>query len=170
MEAVENGVNKFVVDFVAPVRLRNSDYDKTQASQQWLSQRVVGYQAVIQMEVAAPRKPLKKFERVLVRTVSDGPWDRLYEPAVVLEIEGNSIGALVQFEFQLDGGENVEVVTRDRIRRLSASDTEDSASFDVGDVVLYDSGFEGTFESCMISAADDDGEVFDLMILNFEGR
>ncbi|KAL3917939.1 MAG: hypothetical protein SGILL_004477, partial [Bacillariaceae sp.] len=168
--AVENGVNKFIVDFDAPVRLKDSDYDKTQASQQWISQRVMGYQVVIQTESIAPRKPLKTLERVLVQTVSDGPWDKLYEPAIILQVEGDSIGALVRFEFQLDGGENVEFAKRDRIRRLSHSDTEDSATFHVGDVVLFDSGFEGTFESCMISAMYQDGEMFDLMMLNFEGR
>jgi hypothetical protein len=170
VNSVDSGMNKFIVDFGNLIHLHDRDYDKRDASEQWHSQQHVGYQAVIQMENTAPKMPLRKSERVLVRTAWDGPWDREYKPAVILDIEVDNVAALVQFEMQMQDEGNVEFVSRERIRRLSTSDTDNVSSLQEGDIVLYESELGGTFENCMISAKNEDGETFDLTILSFEAR
>ncbi|KAL3920449.1 MAG: hypothetical protein SGILL_003260, partial [Bacillariaceae sp.] len=170
VDAVENGVNKFVVDFQAPVTLRDSEYDKKDASNQWSSQRAVGYQAVIQMEQVAPRKPLKRLERVLIMTSSDGPWDRIFDPATILDVEADGSGALVKFDVPVSDADNVEFFERERILRRSPSVGTDSMRLRVGDVVLFETGFEGTFRDSMISAIHKDEKLFDLVELNYEGK
>jgi hypothetical protein len=167
LDAVESGEKAFVVDFVAPKTLRDKYYDKTDAKKQWNSQKPVGYQAVVQMEQVPARKPFQQNERVLVNTIYDGPWDKIYEPAVIMEIRDND-RVLVKYEVPVV--DNVELVPADRIMRFPSSDKIMSQSFEVGDIVLYDSGIEGHYLSCMIAKLRGDGKHYDLAKLGIEGK
>ena len=169
LDSVTNGANKFTVDFKPPRTLTDSEYDKTAAVKNWLSQRPVGYQAVIQMESAKPRKKIQKYERVLVQTVNIEGWDKLFEPAIVTQIHEGGMKFTVRFELEFDESETTEVVTRDRIRRLSKNDKVEPEVFEPADVVIYDLGSDGHHKSSMISTRHEDG-TYDLTILNWEGQ
>ncbi|KAG7340659.1 spermine synthase [Nitzschia inconspicua] len=167
LDAVENGNKRFVVDFVPSKTLRDEHYNKTMARNQWNSQHPVGYQIVAQMQQIPARMPFEQGERVLVNTLFDGPWDKIYEPAIVKRVHDN--GVIVQYEVETRNGDKQEEVKHEHILRAFSKRQTQSDSFQVGDIVLYDTGAQGIFVVSMISKVHRGAEYFDLAKLGIDG-
>lgn len=170
LDIVESGEKRFIVDFTAPKTLRDRHYNKTKARKHWSGQVAVGYQTVVQMEQVNPRKPFQRGERVLVNTIFDGPWDKMYEPAIVMEVLDNGESVLVEYEFDVASSEDQEVVKSTRILRAFYNQSGSEESFNVRDVVLYDTEDQGKHYLCMVSSVHNSGETFDLAKLGIDGN
>jgi len=160
---VENGMKNLVAAFVPTSKIvHDSDYDKTEAAKQWMSQRPMGHQSIIQMNMAASMAPLKRNERVLAEVDPDGsPWPKEFQVGTVLgkgSVEGT-------YFVQGEADESFDLLRREYIRKFSPFDSDTSKRFEVGDVILFQDE-QSVYRNGVISARTGENE-YSIYLLDF---
>ncbi|VEU44207.1 unnamed protein product [Pseudo-nitzschia multistriata] len=126
-----------------PRIINDSDYYNPERKEQWLSQRPVGYQYFVQMELATAKAPVEVNEIVYVATrdysaVSDG-FKEDFVKATVLEVEDDKYVIEMMTEDMHNGTIRTYKphngpVGREMIRKISSN--EGDRKYTVGDIVL----------------------------------
>lgn len=151
LASVMSGHASYIPDF-SPQFFNNQAYSNSRAYLQWKSQQQIGFQTIFQMELQAPKTPLKAGEEVLFQ-YDDNVWLGMWTSATVVQQNED-----LTYDIETEKFGIMESIPRDSLRRL---DFDVAAvpipTIDIGARVLYRKELEGTevwLQGFVISRSD----------------
>ncbi|CAB9503216.1 Polyamine aminopropyltransferase [Seminavis robusta] len=112
LRKVDDGVLQYAADFLPNVVGSTSDFDRGDATKQWLNQNAVGHQTILQFEIQPSESPLEGGTKILINYNVDVWKGRWALGQVVEERDGGGYAVIV------DGEEEEQETSRDRLRKF----------------------------------------------------
>jgi spermidine synthase len=151
---VLSGHAAYVPDFDPPF-FTDADFDNTRASKQWTAQRPIGMQALFQMELKAPKKPLEQNEEVLWQRYSDS-WLGYWVPATIFGRRRDST-----YDISTESRGLKKSIPRDSLRRLDFdASAEPPPRINVGARVLIRDDDGESWQQGFVVSRSDDGKTY----------
>ena len=146
-----NGLTPLYMDW-NPEKVSDEDFFQQEVMDQWVNQKPLSSQYLIQMKIGSTKMPLEKNEKVLVgeEYMTDGvggvPICYLYHEATVVEVKSDGYIIETSRPTAYVKTSTDKTVDRDQIRKFSPTEQDRLTKLDVGQVVLVQNRDSVTFE------------------------